>query len=88
MSEVRFAANAPHWVGQLRKVFGWPVEVLEARRVRAELAGLSERERSDIGGVRRECVTARTPWRDESSEDRAARARAIRAWYGHDRKAA
>jgi hypothetical protein len=87
MREVLTNPTSPNWVGQLRKMLAWPAEVMEARRVSAELAGLSERERSDIGGTRGECG-ATTTWRDESSADRAARARAVRAWYGHVQKAA
>jgi len=85
MREVSTNSTAASWVGQLLKVVAWPAEALEARRVRAELAALSERELSDIGGQR--CETP-TPWRDESAEDRVARARAIRAWYGRVQKAA
>jgi uncharacterized protein YjiS (DUF1127 family) len=85
MSEV---TTSPTWVGQLRKAIVWPAQALEARRVRAELAALSERELSDIGGASRDFRPAPTAWRDESAEERAARARAIRAWYGHDQKAA
>jgi uncharacterized protein YjiS (DUF1127 family) len=87
MREVSSAPTSPTWVGQLRKAIVWPVEALEARRVRAELAGLSERELSDIGGAPRDCRPS-LPTRDESPEERASRARAIRAWYGHSRKAA
>ncbi len=85
MREVSTISTAASWVGQLLKVVAWPAEALEARRVRAELATLSERELSDIAG--RRCEPA-TPWRDESAEDRAARVRAIRAWYGRVQKAA
>jgi uncharacterized protein YjiS (DUF1127 family) len=88
MREVLTTQTSPNWVGQLRKAIVWPVHALEARRVRAELAVLSDREISDIGGTPRDCQPAPTAWRDESPEERAARARAIRAWYGHARKAA
>jgi len=88
MREMLTATTSPTWVGQLRKAIVWPVQALEARRVRAELAVLSDRELSDIGGAPRDCRPAPTAWRDESLEERAARARAIRAWYGHTRKAA
>jgi uncharacterized protein YjiS (DUF1127 family) len=88
MREVLSPSISPTWIGQLRKAIVWPAAALEARRVRAELAGLSERELSDIGGAPRDCGPAPLSWRDESSEERAARARAIRAWYGPVRRAA
>ena len=69
----------PFWVEQLRKAAAWPAEAIEARRVRAELAALSERELQDIGWARRDDEAASRPV--ETAADRLARARAVRAWH-------
>jgi uncharacterized protein YjiS (DUF1127 family) len=42
------------FVAQFSHAFGWPARALEARRARASLAELSERELRDIGGARDE----------------------------------
>ena len=77
------SALAPLW-----NVLGWPARVAEARRTRALLAELSEREWQDIlPGRDTRAVDAGQTQEDDPAE-RAARARAIRAWYGHGARAA
>jgi uncharacterized protein YjiS (DUF1127 family) len=72
------------FVAQFSHAFGWPARALEARRARASLAELSERELRDIGGARDEyeLSVAETP------AEREARRLAVRAWYGHYSRAA
>jgi hypothetical protein len=67
------------------RALGWPARVLEARETRARLAELSERELHDIGGARQEVGDWLAP---ESPAERRARLVAVRAWYGHDARAA
>ena len=86
MRDVSTEVSPSLWVEQIRKALAWPSHALEARRVRAELAALSERELQDIGWTRRDdCIE---PAVVEGPAERASRARAVRAWYGHDKKAA
>jgi hypothetical protein len=73
---------APLWFA-----LGWPARVAEARETRARLAELSEREWQDIlPGRERVPSSADAPFDDDPAE-REARARAVRAWYGHRRGA-
>ena len=72
-------------IAHLATAIAWPARILEERAARARLAELTERERQDIGGARAEGVD--TPVA-ESAAERQARLRAIRAWYGHNAKAA
>jgi hypothetical protein len=73
--------------GWLRHALGWPARVLEARQTMAMLGELSEREWRDIEPGRRDLFGAAAA-RDDDPAERRARARAIRAWYGHGAKAA
>ena len=68
---------------------GWPARVVAARETRARLAELSEREWQDIRPGRQDFDedVDLMAIEDDPAED-AARVRAIRAWYGHDAKAA
>ena len=54
----------------------------------AMLGELSERDWQDIEPGRRDFVASPAIPRDEDPAERQARARAIRAWYRHDVKAA
>jgi uncharacterized protein YjiS (DUF1127 family) len=65
------------------RVLGWPGRVAEARRTLNQLAQMSDRELSDIGLLRSDLVDASALPRDEDPGERLARARAVRAWYGH-----
>ena len=68
---------------------GWPARVVEARETRARLAELSEREWQDIRPGRHEFdEDVDLMAIDEDPAEHAARVRAIRAWYGHEAKAA
>ena len=69
-------------VAQLRRALAWPAKMLEERRARAQLAGLSERELSDFVAGGRDLGPEALPALKEAPEERAQRARAIRAWYG------
>lgn len=82
MREVSTIVTPVLWVEQIRKAVA---EAFEARRARAELAVLSERELQDIGWARRDEASVAPA---ENAQERAARALAVRAWYGHDKKAA
>ena len=73
--------------GRLQHVLGWPARILEARKTMEMLGELSEREWRDIEPGRRDLFGA-VAARDEDPAERRARARAIRAWYGHGAKAA
>ena len=76
------------FAAQLRRALGWPARVLEARQIRAQLAELSEREWQDIAAGRDERFDPTDITLYDSPAERIARTRAIRAWYGHDAKAA
>ena len=69
-------------MAQLRRALAWPAKALEQRRARAELAGLSERELSDILAAGRDLGPVAGAPLEEAPEERAQRVRAIRAWYG------
>ena len=73
---------APLW-----SALGWPARVVEARATRALLAELSEREWQDILPGRQDLADGSDLPADDPVE-REARARAVRAWYGHGAKAA
>jgi uncharacterized protein YjiS (DUF1127 family) len=62
---------------------GWPARVVEARRTLTQLAQMSDRELSDIGLLRSDLADASALPRDADPGERLARARAVRAWYGH-----
>jgi uncharacterized protein YjiS (DUF1127 family) len=64
-------------------VLGWPARVAEARRTLNQLAQMSDRELSDIGLLRSDLADVSALPRDEDPGERLARARAVRAWYGH-----
>ena len=66
---------------------GWPARVAEARETRARLAELSEREWQDILPGREHRAEDAGLTLDDDPAEREARARAVRAWYGHGREA-
>ena len=68
------------------RALGWPGRVVEARRTLAQLAQMSDRELSDIGLLRSDLADASALPRDEDPGERLARARAVRAWYGHSHR--
>ena len=74
---------APLW-----SALAWPARVAEARAARAQLAELSEREWQDIRPGREKHTVSIAASLDDDPAERAARIRAIRAWYGHGAKAA
>ena len=76
------------FAGWVQRVASWPSRVLEARNAMAMLGELSERDWQDIEPGRRDFVASPAIPRDEDPAERQARARAIRAWYRHDVKAA
>ncbi len=67
----------------IRRALTWPARVAEARRTMAQLAQMSDRELSDIGLLRSDLADVSALPRDEDPGERLARARAVRAWYGH-----
>lgn len=67
----------------LAHALGWPARVIEARRTLALLAQMSDRELSDIGLLRADLADCAALAPDDDPSERLARARAIRAWYGH-----
>ena len=75
---------APLWFA-----LGWLARVAEARETRARLAELTEREWQDIRPGRQDLAEGAGGQVDDDPAERAARVRAIRAWYRHgDAKAA
>jgi len=63
------------------RALDWPARVMEARRTRAQLAELSEREWQDISAGRENLpLWARMPLHDTAA-DRHARSVAVRAWH-------
>jgi hypothetical protein len=76
------------FIAQIGHALGWPARVAEAREARARFAELSERERQDILPGRWDDSEAAPTQYDYDASERAARARAIRAWYGHGARAA
>ena len=75
------------FAGWVQRALNWPARILEARQTMAMLGELSEREWRDIEPGRRDRFGAAAV-RDDDPAERRARARAIRAWYGHGAKAA
>jgi hypothetical protein len=73
---------APIW-----NALGWPVRVAEARATRALLAELTEREWQDILPGRDKLAGSADSSLEDDPAERAARARAVRAWYGQGREA-
>ncbi len=71
---------------RLYDVLHAPARWLEARRDAAALEGLGEREWSDIGAGPRDLGEGY--FAEETADERAARKRAIRAWYGEGRRRA
>jgi uncharacterized protein YjiS (DUF1127 family) len=67
----------------LRQALAWPARAIETRRACAQLAQMSDRELSDIGQLRADPAERGATLREEDASDRLARARAVRAWYGH-----
>ncbi len=65
---------------RLYDVLHAPARWLVARRDAAALEGLGEREWSDIGAGARDLGEGHIA--EETADERAARKRAIRAWYG------
>jgi hypothetical protein len=82
-AQAKRSAFAPLW-----NALGWPARVAEARRTRALLAELSEREWRDILPGRDAAAVDADQTLEDDPAERAARARAIRAWYGHGARAA
>ena len=70
----------------VRRALTWPARVVEARRTLAQLAQMSDRELSDIGLLRSDLADGSALPRDEDPGERLARARAVRAWYGHSHR--
>ena len=58
----------------------------EARRTLAQLGQMSDRELSDIGLLRADLADCTALPLDDDPSERLARARAIRAWYGHSHR--
>jgi hypothetical protein len=75
-------------IAQIGRALGWPARVAAAREARARLAELSERERQDILPGRWDDAEAAPTQHDYDAGERADRARAIRAWYRSDARAA
>lgn len=67
------------------RALGWPARVVEARRTLAQLAQMSDRELSDLGLLRADLADCTALPLDDDPGERLARARAVRAWYGHGR---
>ena len=82
------AAPKLGFVGWVERALSWPARVLEARHAMAMLGEISEREWQDIEPGRRDFLASPALARDEDPVERQARARAVRAWYGHGAKAA
>ena len=83
-----FAASHPlprlgDFVAAVTHALGWPARVVEARQTLTQLAQMSDRELSDIGLLRADLANCSALPLDDDPSDRLARARAIRAWYGH-----
>ena len=76
------------FAGWVERVLGWPARVLAARETLAMLGELSEREWQDIEPGRSDLTGGAEFVGDDDPADRRARARAIRAWYGHGAQAA
>jgi hypothetical protein len=76
------------FAGWAYRALSWPARVLEARRAMAMLGEISEREWQDIEPGRRDLLAGRAFAREDDPAEGQARARAIRAWYRHDAKAA
>jgi uncharacterized protein YjiS (DUF1127 family) len=70
----------------VRRALSWPARVVEARRTMAQLAQMSDRELSDIGLLRSDLADVSALPRGEDPGERLARARAVRAWYGHSHR--
>ncbi|MDE3175002.1 MAG: DUF1127 domain-containing protein [Pseudomonadota bacterium] len=73
--------------GSFGKVFAWLGKAWTARRARAALAGMSEREFQDIGWGQsdRHSHALRL---EETPPERRARAAAVAAWHAPQKKAA
>jgi uncharacterized protein YjiS (DUF1127 family) len=67
----------------LWRALGWPARVIEARQTLTQLAQMTDRELSDIGLLRADLANSSALPLDEDPGDKLARARAVRAWYGH-----
>ncbi|HZZ62980.1 MAG TPA: DUF1127 domain-containing protein [Roseiarcus sp.] len=50
--------RASHGVGALKRALSWPARISAERRAMSQLAGMSDREFSDIGLVRQDVVDA------------------------------
>jgi uncharacterized protein YjiS (DUF1127 family) len=83
------ASQAPSRSGDfsavLWRALGWPARVIEARHILAQLAQMSDRELSDIGPLHADRADRFALAVEDDPSERLARARAIRAWYGHSR---
>ena len=67
----------------VRRAFGWPAHVLEARRTLAQLARMSDRELVDIGLTRQDLCDCLALSLDDDPSEKLARERANRAWLSH-----
>jgi uncharacterized protein YjiS (DUF1127 family) len=67
----------------LWRALGWPARVVEARHTLTQLAQMSDRELSDIGPLHADRADRYASSVDDDPSERLARARAVRAWYGH-----
>lgn len=65
---------------RLLDMLSWPSRALETRRERALFAELSEAEQREAIAIRDHAFGVED--HGETVEDRAQRARAVRAWYG------
>ncbi|MGO9774652.1 MAG: DUF1127 domain-containing protein [Roseiarcus sp.] len=87
MLDVSPASRSPaDLVALVRRALRWPARVMQARRTLAQLGQMSDRELSDIGLLRADLADCTALPLDDDPSERLARARAIRAWYGHSHR--
>ncbi len=86
MSTIMLTTAAPS-SGMFGKVFAGVVGAFAARRASFAFAGMSERELQDIGWGQTD-RTSHAPTLVETPPERRARAAAVAAWYGAQKRAA